>query len=83
MQSSDDLLLMTPMVPPKQLSSVSFRLKKSVPKARPPSTDNPRESKEILLREIEKKLQFRDNTSHFAHQQVLCAFLTFHRFFFI
>ncbi|XP_029690708.1 myopalladin isoform X2 [Takifugu rubripes] len=43
-------------------------LKKSVPKARPQSTDNVRESKEIL-HEIEKKLRFREETPHFAHQQ--------------
>uniref|UniRef100_H3C2B2 Myopalladin n=1 Tax=Tetraodon nigroviridis TaxID=99883 RepID=H3C2B2_TETNG len=44
-------------------------LKKTVPKARPSSTDKARESKEILLHEIEKKLQLRDSTPHFAHQQ--------------
>lgn len=53
---------------------MSFRLKKSVPKARPQSTDNVRESKEIL-HEIEKKLRFREESPHFAHQQVLYTLL--------
>lgn len=36
-----------------------------------PSTEDIRESKEILLQDIEKKLRFKDDTPHFAHQQVL------------
>ncbi|XP_044071265.1 myopalladin isoform X2 [Siniperca chuatsi] len=44
-------------------------LKKNVPKMRLPSTEDIRESKEILLHDIEKKLRFKDDTPHFAHQQ--------------
>uniref|UniRef100_A0A7N6BD72 Myopalladin n=1 Tax=Anabas testudineus TaxID=64144 RepID=A0A7N6BD72_ANATE len=45
---------------------------KKVPKMRLPSTEDIRESKEILLQDIEKKLRFKDDTPHFAHQQKLC-----------
>ncbi|XP_071337508.1 myopalladin isoform X2 [Trachinotus anak] len=44
-------------------------LQKKVPRARLPSTEDIRESKEILLHDIEKKLRFKDDTPHFAHQQ--------------
>lgn len=52
-----------------------FRLKKNAPKARLQSADNTRESKEILIQSIERKLQIKDNTPHFAHQQVRESFL--------
>ncbi|KAM8738896.1 myopalladin isoform 2-T2 [Acanthopagrus schlegelii] len=44
-------------------------LKKSAPKARLPLIEDIRESKEILLLDIEKKLRFKDDTPQFAHQQ--------------
>uniref|UniRef100_A0A8C2WVP8 Myopalladin n=1 Tax=Cyclopterus lumpus TaxID=8103 RepID=A0A8C2WVP8_CYCLU len=44
-------------------------LKKNVPKVHLRSIEDIRESKEILLHDIEKKLQFKDYTPHFAHQQ--------------
>ncbi|XP_034408158.1 myopalladin [Cyclopterus lumpus] len=46
-------------------------LKKNVPKVHLRSIEDIRESKEILLHDIEKKLQFKDYTPHFAHQQKL------------
>ncbi|XP_070771966.1 myopalladin [Enoplosus armatus] len=46
-------------------------LKRNVPKMRLPSIEDIRESKEILLHDIEKKLQLKDDTLHFAHQQKL------------
>lgn len=67
---SDDLSFARLPVQPDLFCYVSFRLKKSVPKVRPQSTENIRESKEIL-HEIEKKLRFRDDAPHFEHQQVL------------
>ncbi|XP_028458733.1 myopalladin isoform X4 [Perca flavescens] len=48
-----------------------LRLKKNVPKARLPSTEDIRGSREILLQDIEKKLRFKDDTAQFAHQQKL------------
>ncbi|XP_039994869.1 myopalladin isoform X2 [Xiphias gladius] len=44
-------------------------LQKKVPKVRLPSSEDIRESKEILLHDIEKKFGFKDDTPHFAHQQ--------------
>ncbi|KAI3363020.1 hypothetical protein L3Q82_011677 [Scortum barcoo] len=44
-------------------------LKKNLPKTRLTSTEDIRESKEILILDIEKKLRFQDETPHFAHQQ--------------
>ncbi|XP_029377374.1 myopalladin isoform X2 [Echeneis naucrates] len=44
-------------------------MQKKMPKVRPPSSENIRESKEILLQDIEKKLRFKDETLTFAHQQ--------------
>ncbi|KAM6916242.1 myopalladin [Xenentodon cancila] len=44
---------------------------KKVPKTRLPSAENIRESKEILLRDIEKKLRSKDDSPVFAHQQKL------------
>ncbi|XP_023281630.1 myopalladin-like [Seriola lalandi dorsalis] len=46
-------------------------LQKKVPKVRLPSIEDIRESKEIILHDIEKKLQFKDETPHFAYQQKL------------
>ncbi|XP_029377375.1 myopalladin isoform X3 [Echeneis naucrates] len=46
-------------------------MQKKMPKVRPPSSENIRESKEILLQDIEKKLRFKDETLTFAHQQKL------------
>nr|XP_033469224.1 myopalladin isoform X2 [Epinephelus lanceolatus] len=46
-------------------------LKKNVPKVRRPSIEDIRESKELLLHDIEKKLRFRDDTIYLAHQQKL------------
>lgn len=46
-------------------------LHKKVPKLRPPSIEDIRESKEILLHDIEKKLRFKEDTPNFAHQQKL------------
>ncbi|XP_040905683.1 myopalladin isoform X2 [Toxotes jaculatrix] len=45
-------------------------LQKKVPKVRLPSAEDIRESKEILLQDIEKKLGFKDDTPHFAYQQL-------------
>nr|XP_046258540.1 myopalladin isoform X2 [Scatophagus argus] len=45
--------------------------KKNIPKVRLQSTDDIHESKEILRHDIEKKLQFKDDTLHFAYQQKL------------
>ncbi|XP_033956295.1 myopalladin isoform X2 [Pseudochaenichthys georgianus] len=44
-------------------------LKKSMQKARIPSYEDIRESRENILQDIEKKLRLRDETQHFAHQQ--------------
>ncbi|KAM9345165.1 myopalladin isoform 2-T2 [Symphorus nematophorus] len=44
-------------------------LKKSAPKVRVPSTEDIRDSKEILLLDIEKKLRFKDDTPQFTYQQ--------------
>ncbi|KAM9726570.1 myopalladin isoform 2-T2 [Menidia menidia] len=44
-------------------------VQKKVPKIRLPSAENIRESKEILLQDIEKKLQFKDDAPTFVHQQ--------------
>ncbi|KAF3708456.1 Myopalladin [Channa argus] len=44
---------------------------KKAPKMRLPSAKEIRESKEILLHDIEKKLRFKDETPYFAHQQKL------------
>ncbi|AWP14320.1 putative myopalladin [Scophthalmus maximus] len=44
-------------------------LQKKVPRVRLPSAEDIRGSKEVLLHEIEKKLKFKDNAPHFAHQQ--------------
>uniref|UniRef100_A0A7N6BT95 Myopalladin n=1 Tax=Anabas testudineus TaxID=64144 RepID=A0A7N6BT95_ANATE len=41
---------------------------KKVPKMRLPSTEDIRESKEILLQDIEKKLRFKDDTPHFEYK---------------
>ncbi|XP_045926607.1 myopalladin isoform X3 [Micropterus dolomieu] len=46
-------------------------LKKNTPKMRLASIEDIRESREILLHDIEKKLRFKDDTPHFAHQQKL------------
>ncbi|XP_073338527.1 myopalladin [Pagrus major] len=46
-------------------------LKKSIPRVRLPSIEDIRETKEILLLDIEKKLRFKDDTPQFAHQQKL------------
>ncbi|XP_010791742.1 myopalladin isoform X2 [Notothenia coriiceps] len=46
-------------------------LKKSMQKARIPSYEDIRESRENILQDIEKKLRLRDETQHFAHQQKL------------
>ncbi|XP_041866382.1 myopalladin isoform X2 [Melanotaenia boesemani] len=46
-------------------------VQKKVPKTRLPSAENIRESKEILLQDIERKLQFKDDTPKFLHQQKL------------
>ncbi|CAK6962462.1 myopalladin [Scomber scombrus] len=43
---------------------------KKMPKGRPPSIEDIRESKEIILQDIEKKLRFRDDAPTFAHQQL-------------
>uniref|UniRef100_H3D6D5 Myopalladin n=1 Tax=Tetraodon nigroviridis TaxID=99883 RepID=H3D6D5_TETNG len=67
---SEDAAQMSAKEPPPVRAKPKL-LKKTVPKARPSSTDKARESKEILLHEIEKKLQLRDSTPHFAHQQKL------------
>ncbi|KAK9541860.1 hypothetical protein VZT92_001878 [Zoarces viviparus] len=48
-----------------------LRLKKNVPKNRLPSFEDIRESKELLLQDIENKLRFKDDTPHFTHQQKL------------
>ncbi|XP_077586258.1 myopalladin [Stigmatopora nigra] len=42
---------------------------KKMPRTRPPPTENIRENKEILLHELEKKMQFKDDLPNFAHQQ--------------
>ncbi|XP_074502851.1 myopalladin isoform X1 [Sebastes fasciatus] len=44
-------------------------LKKNVQRVRIPSLEDIRESKEILLHDIERKLRFKDDTPQFAHQQ--------------
>ncbi|XP_029926896.1 myopalladin [Myripristis murdjan] len=44
---------------------------KKLPKSRLSSSEDIRESKEILLHDIEKKLRFRDDTVHFGQQQKL------------
>ncbi|XP_035461316.2 myopalladin isoform X3 [Scophthalmus maximus] len=46
-------------------------LQKKVPRVRLPSAEDIRGSKEVLLHEIEKKLTFKDDAPHFAHQQKL------------
>ncbi|KAI4812565.1 hypothetical protein KUCAC02_023941 [Chaenocephalus aceratus] len=46
-------------------------LKKSMQKARIPSYEDIRESRENILQDIEKKLRLRDETQHFPHQQKL------------
>ncbi|KAM9847494.1 myopalladin [Aulostomus maculatus] len=46
-------------------------LHKKVPKMRPPSIEDIRESKELLLLDIEKKLRLKDDIPLFAHQQKL------------
>ncbi|XP_061693707.1 myopalladin isoform X2 [Syngnathoides biaculeatus] len=46
-----------------------FGLHKKAPKTRLQSNENIRESKDALLRDIEKKLQFNDDLPIFAHQQ--------------
>ncbi|KAM3606622.1 uncharacterized protein V6R79_019837 [Siganus canaliculatus] len=44
-------------------------LKKTFPKMRVSSSEDIRESKEILLQDIEKKLRLQDDTIRFTHQQ--------------
>ncbi|XP_055358418.1 myopalladin isoform X2 [Betta splendens] len=44
---------------------------KKTPKLRLPSAENIRDSKELVLHEIETKLRFKDDTTHFAYQQKL------------
>ncbi|XP_026165165.1 myopalladin isoform X2 [Mastacembelus armatus] len=44
---------------------------KKASRGRPLSAEDIRERKEVLLLDIEKKLRFRDDTLHFAHQQKL------------
>ncbi|XP_069546082.1 myopalladin isoform X2 [Brachyistius frenatus] len=44
-------------------------LQKKIPKMRISSLEDIRESKEMLLHDIEKKLRFKDDTPHFVHQQ--------------
>lgn len=46
-------------------------LKKTLPKTRISSSEDIRESKEILLQDIEKKLRLQDDTIRFVHQQKL------------
>ncbi|KAM7385903.1 hypothetical protein PAMP_001947 [Pampus punctatissimus] len=46
-------------------------LHKKIPKPRLPSAEDVRESKEILLHDIEKKLRFKEDTPNFAYQQKL------------
>lgn len=48
----------------------SSRLKKTVPKANQQSAENIRHSREIILQDIEKKLQLRDDIVQYSHQQV-------------
>uniref|UniRef100_A0A665TAS6 Myopalladin n=1 Tax=Echeneis naucrates TaxID=173247 RepID=A0A665TAS6_ECHNA len=43
-------------------------MQKKMPKVRPPSSENIRESKEILLQDIEKKLRFKDETLTFEYK---------------
>ncbi|XP_028279114.1 myopalladin isoform X2 [Parambassis ranga] len=44
-------------------------LQKKVQKVHVQSTEYIRDSKELLLQDIEKKLRFKDDTPHFTHQQ--------------
>ncbi|XP_047458110.1 myopalladin isoform X2 [Mugil cephalus] len=44
-------------------------LPKKAPKMRPPSAEELRESRESILHDIEKKLNFKDETPRFTHQQ--------------
>uniref|UniRef100_A0A3Q2P3A1 Myopalladin n=1 Tax=Fundulus heteroclitus TaxID=8078 RepID=A0A3Q2P3A1_FUNHE len=44
-------------------------VRKKTPKTRLPSAENIRESKELLLQDIGKKLQLRNDAPQFAHQQ--------------
>uniref|UniRef100_UPI003AAA8F0A myopalladin n=1 Tax=Centroberyx gerrardi TaxID=166262 RepID=UPI003AAA8F0A len=44
---------------------------KKLPKSRLSSAEDIRESKENLLHDIEKKLRFKDDTTHYGHQQKL------------
>ncbi|XP_004559704.2 myopalladin isoform X2 [Maylandia zebra] len=44
-------------------------LQKKALKIRPPSAEAIRESREIILLDIEKKLRVKDDTPHFVHQQ--------------
>ncbi|MEQ2279936.1 hypothetical protein AMECASPLE_014445 [Ameca splendens] len=46
-------------------------VQKKAPKARLPSVENIRESKEILLQDIEKKLRFKNDAPQSVYQQVL------------
>ncbi|XP_029961831.1 myopalladin [Salarias fasciatus] len=46
-------------------------LQKKAAKPRVPSVEDVRESRELLLQDIEKKLQFRHDSQQFAHQQKL------------
>ncbi|KAM7409106.1 hypothetical protein PAMA_002693 [Pampus argenteus] len=46
-------------------------LHKKIPKPRLPSAEDIRESKEMILHDIEKKLRFKEDTPNFAHQQKL------------
>lgn len=45
-----------------------------MPKGRPLSIEDIRESKEIILQDIEKKLRLKDDSPTFAHQQVISTF---------
>ncbi|XP_075875212.1 myopalladin isoform X3 [Nelusetta ayraudi] len=47
------------------------RLKKNVPKVNQQSAENIRHSREIILQDIEKKLQLRDDIFQYSHQQKL------------
>ncbi|XP_057704076.1 myopalladin isoform X2 [Corythoichthys intestinalis] len=46
-----------------------FGVNKKMARTRQPPTENNRESKDILLHEIERKMQFKNDVPFFAHQQ--------------
>uniref|UniRef100_A0A3Q3W410 Ig-like domain-containing protein n=1 Tax=Mola mola TaxID=94237 RepID=A0A3Q3W410_MOLML len=62
---------LTPSVPTNSMGlprGAPLGLKKNAPKVRLQSADNTRESKEILIQSIERKLQIKDNTPHFEYK---------------